>query len=425
MTGTSRRGFLVTAAGAGLAAPAANLAGARTARGTEASSGTHRQAVTLLAAQPAVSAQLDQALTPWLAGLANRLSVRCNVVCLGDSITEGVHAVGPPFTGFQNRWLARLADVLRARFPTQGLTGGGRGFIGAASSGETTFNWPTTIAGSPLTATTSGPKAKFVQLNAAGQSIAFSLTGDAADIMWTQASFGGAFSWAVDGGAATKVSTNGSSTVDGKLTRISLGAAGPHTLLLSWVSGKSNIDGVIEYNGDAASGIQVHDAAHYGWQTSNWVSALNGGAAAGPAAAIAALGPAAVIISLGSNDQYAGVPPATFQARLQTIITSLQARLTSPFPAFVLCLLPARVGQSGYTYPWSQYVTAAGNVAAADTSGPGGTSIVSVLDFTAIPTMPPADSDVYGFWQAGDLVHPSNRGHEMIADCLAAFLSPS
>ncbi len=37
--------------------------------------------------------------------------------------------------------------------------------------------------------------------------------------------------------------------------------------------------------------------------------------------------------------------------------------------------------------------------------------------------MPGADADVYGFWQAGDLVHPSNRGHEMVADCLAAYLS--
>jgi phospholipase/lecithinase/hemolysin len=68
-------------------------------------------------------------------------------------------------------------------------------------------------------------------------------------------------------------------------------------------------------------------------------------------------------------------------------------------------------------------VTAAYNVAGADASGPGGTSIVSVMDFTTIPSIPGADTDVYGFWQAGDLIHPSNRGHQMIADCLTAFLS--
>jgi phospholipase/lecithinase/hemolysin len=45
------------------------------------------------------------------------------------------------------------------------------------------------------------------------------------------------------------------------------------------------------------------------------------------------------------------------------------------------------------------------------------------MDFTTIPSIPGADTDAYGFWQAGDLVHPSNRGHQMIADCLTALLS--
>lgn len=414
---------MAAAAGAGLAAPAARAQLISPASARHHATAVQRPA--RLTAQQAPAAQQTQALTPWFAGLSNRLSARCNIVCLGDSITEGVHAEGPPSTGFQNRWIARLADALRGRYPTQGLTGGGRGFIGAASTGEPTFTWPTTIAGSPATAQSSGPKAKFVQLGAGGQSISFNLNGNSADIMWTQASFGGTFSWAVDGGPGTNISTNGSGTVDGKLSHISLGSRGPHTLVLSWVSGKSNIDGVIENSGDYAAGIQVHDAGHYGWQSSSWVSALGGGAASGPAGGIAALSPAAVIISLGSNDQFSGVPPATFQSRLQAIISAIQARLATPFPSFVLCMLPARAGQSGYAYPWSQYVTAAYNVAAADNSGPGGTSVVAVMDFTLVATMPGADADAYGFWQAGDLVHPSNRGHQMIADCLTAFLSQS
>lgn len=423
-TGTSRRGFLAGAASTGLAGTGLSGTGIASA-GVRSRQNGHAAAGRSVALAIESPAEQNQALTPWFAGLSNRLTARCNVVCLGDSVTEGVHAQGPPSTGFQNRWLARLADGLRARYPTQALTGGGRGFIGAASTGEPTFTWPTTIGGGPATGTTSGPKAKFVQLGASGQSISVTLTGDSADIMWTQAGFGGTFSWSVDGGAATNVSTNGNGTVDGRLTHIPLGAAGSHRLVLSWVSGKVNIDGVIEYNGDYSRGIQVHDAGHYGWQSSSWVGALNGGAASGPAAGIAALSPAAVIISLGSNDQFSGVLPDTFQSRLQVIIAAIQARLTPPSPSFVLCMLPARVGQSGYTFPWSQYVAAAANVAAADTSGPNGTSVVTVMDFTAVPTMPPADADVYGFWQSGDLVHPSNKGHQMIADCLTAFLSQS
>ena len=86
-------------------------------------------------------------------------------------------------------------------------------------------------------------------------------------------------------------------------------------------------------------------------------------------------------------------------------------------------MLPPRVGQSTFTYPWSQYITAAQNIAAADTSGPGGTSVVAVMDFTAAPSMPGADTDVYNFWQPGDRVHPSDKGHQRIADCLAEFIT--
>jgi hypothetical protein len=313
--------------------------------------------------------------------------------------------------------------MLRSRFPTQGLTGGGRGFIGVAGTGELTFAWPAAASTSLGTGTWAGPKAKFLQLAATGQTITFNLVGDSADIMWTQVPYGGTFSWAVDGGAATKVSTNGGSIVDGKLTHIALGTAGSHKLVLSWVSGQSNIDGVIEYDGDYTSGIQLHDAGHYGAETSTWTSALNGGSVGGSAAAIAALNPSAVIITLGVNDQYEGVTPATFQSNLQTIISDLEARLTSPYPTFLLNMLPPRVNQSTFTYPWSQYIAAAQNVAAADTSGPGGISVVAVMDFTAAPSMPGADTDVYGFWDPGNLVHPSDKGHQRIGDCLAEYLS--
>jgi lysophospholipase L1-like esterase len=413
--GPSRR-FLFGAAGASLVAPMTRPRPRGQVR--------HRPDSYVLAAavKPLTATLQTQQLTPLFAGLAGRLDARCDIVCVGDSITEGQHAQGPPSNGFENRWLARFRDMLRSRYPTQGLTGGGRGFIGAASTGELSFTWPATTS-QALGSGSGGPKAEFLQLAGAGQSITFKLVGDSADIMWMQVPYGGAFSWAVDGGPATKVSTNGSPIADGKLTHISLGSAGSHALVLSWVSGQSNIDGVIEYNGDYASGIQVHDAGHYGWQASSWVSALNGGAASGPAAAIAALAPAAVVITLGVNDQYSGVAPSTYQSRLQTIIASLEARLPSPYPTFILNMLPARTGQASMAYPWSEYVAAAYNVAAADTSGPGSTSLAAVMDFTAAPSMPGADSDVYGFWQAGDLVHPSNKGHQRIADCLAQLLT--
>jgi lysophospholipase L1-like esterase len=538
----------------------------------------------------AASGAASSPLTPFYAGLSNRQFSRCNVVCLGDSITEGQHAVGPPDTGFDNRWLARLRDRLRLAFPISGsgqqpgvppaagvllayssyapssatsytvssttmaafssanlntgaftapasgavlvsvscvmlpgtagatysvalaqhgtttpvsnvvtaeddsvITGsypsrtftflvtgltsgtsytldligavasgqsmsvvaygsksvtptgthggpvitetsavalpgtGGRGFISCTSTGETSFTWPATKAGSPAKLLC-GPKsgdstaASAYQLNATGQSFTFSLCGDSADLMWLQVAFGGTFSWAVDGGTATNISTNGSGTVDGKITHISLGTPGLHTLVIAWVSGNVGFDGVIEYNGDYASGVQVHDAGHFGWTTSSWLTPLSSGAS-GSAAAIAALSPDLVIITLGVNDQYDGITPATYGSNLRQIISYLKAELTAPYPSFVLSMLPPRSGQSGYSYPWYLYVEQAWSIALSDTSGPSSQSIVSVMDFTQGPVMPGADVDAYGFWQSGDPVHPSNLGHQMIADQLAEFLT--
>lgn len=371
-------------------------------------------------------------LTPFRAALANRQNATCNIVCLGDSITEGQHATGPTgpasTPGFDNKWVSRLRDMLRARYPTPGLTGGGRGFIGCTSTGETSFTWPTTKNGSP-SIVNAGPKggdgshSAAYQLNTSGQSFVFSLNGDSATILWTQVAFGGTFSYQVDSGTATNVSTNGSGTADGKTTHISLGSAGAHTLTLAWVSGNATVDGVIEYNGDASAGIQTHDCGHFGWTTASWVTALNSGAASGPAAAIAALKPGLIIIWLGTNDQADAITPAQFQSNLLTNWADLKTQLTAPYPSVVLVAQPPREGQSGYTYPWAQYTAAMYAVAAADTSSPSGTSLISVCDFTAGPRMPGADTDAYGFWQSGDNVHLSDLGHQAAADWLLAFLA--
>lgn len=357
-------------------------------------------------------------LTPFIAALANRQFARCNIVCVGDSITEGQHAQLPPY-GFLNRWVSQLPKLLRQRFPVPLQGGGGRGFMGIVSTGETSFSWPVTLAGSPPNVANAGPKGQGIQFNTTGQTATFSMVGDAADIMWMQVFSGGTVSWAVDGGTPTNIPTAGGSTADGQLTRISLGAPGPHNLVLAWVSGASNFDGVVEYYGDASAGISVHDAGHFGAQTSSWVTYT----ASGTARAIAALAPALIIITLGVNDQFSGVTPAVFGQNLQTIISQLKAQLTAPFPSFVLQMLPPRAGQAGFTFPWSQYVAQAWGIAASDTSGPAGQSLVTVLDYTMGPRLPGADVDVYGIWQAGDNVHPSDKGHQAIADALCQFLT--
>lgn len=368
------------------------------------------------------------ALTPWFAGLANRLSARCDVVCLGDSITEGQHATGTGTSplGWDNAWRARLKDLLRSRYPTPGFSGGGRGFLGVATTGESSFTWPAVIAGTPAPAPglTLGPKAYFVNLANGTQTVTWSLVGDSFDVNYCQVFGGGTAYYTINGGSPVTFATGGTTT-DGQVLHVSFAAPGANTVVVGWSSGSTvSIEGVTEYYGDHSCGIQVHDCGHFGWTAQNWVTALNGGSSQSAGAAIAALAPNLVIITLGVNDQFSGVAPAAFQSNLQTIIGDLKARLASPYPSFVLNMLPPRSGQgTPYAFPWASYVNAAYNVAAADSSGPGGVSLVTVSDFTIGPKIPGADSDAYGFWQSGDAVHPSNQGHQMIADSLIQFIS--
>jgi lysophospholipase L1-like esterase len=63
-------------------------------------------------------------------------------------------------------------------------------------------------------------------------------------------------------------------------------------------------------------------------------------------------------------------------------------------------------------------------VAAADTSGPQGGTGVTVFDLTTGPGFPSGgDTQRYGLI-AGDGVHPTDKGHVLIADELASFLAP-
>lgn len=362
--------------------------------------------------QQQLAAQRAAILQGWHAGLANRHYARCNIACIGDSITEGQGA-----TDMDRRWIARLRDLLRARFPVTGLSGGGRGFIPAAYTGEGTFSVPVSSSGSPAQTSfpTIGPKQSALQL-LSGQSVTWTLYGDSADIMWWRQSFGSSFTYAVDGGSAVSVNTSGTN-LDGQVTHVSLGQPGTHTLVCAGTNATFSavVDGVTEYNGDYSAGIQVQDCGHTGSTSGSWLS-FSTSAVDWPAA-IAALTPALVIIALGANDYSAQTVPATYQSNLATFLTTIRSAMTVPYPPVIFAMFAARGDVSSPTYPWSQYVTAAWNEAAADGAS-------TVLDLTLGPRMPAQNaSPNWGLYY--DQVHPDDKGHSFIAEYLASFLAPA
>ncbi|WP_151484858.1 SGNH/GDSL hydrolase family protein [Streptomyces albicerus] len=355
----------------------------------------------------------SKVLMGWHAALANRHYARANIVCIGDSITEG-HGTD----SFARTWPARLQQLLRSRFPTDGSPKGGRGFIGAISTGSTSFTWPATVTGGPANNDDWGPKRLIPMLDAAAPAdrVAYAaLQGTAVDIMWVRDVAGGNFQWRVDGGAWTTVATGGAQQ-DGMLTRVTLGASGAHSLDIEANSAgfQAFVSGVIEYDGDENAGITVHDCGHFGWDTSFWISVAT--TSTTWPSAISALNPHLIVIMLGANDQFLNNDPAVFQSNLVSLISSLRgaALAPNPFPPILLAMHAARGGS--FTYPWSDYVGAAHNVAAAD-------ALVTVLDLTLGPRLPgQAESPNHGLYF--DTAHLSNKGCSYVADRIADFIAP-
>jgi lysophospholipase L1-like esterase len=352
-------------------------------------------------------------LMGWHAALAGRHYARATIVALGDSITEGQGA-----TAFSSTWPARLRALLRHRFPTDGVVGGGRGFIGAASTGTLSYAWPTSVTGGPDLDSGWGPKryAVFLDGAAPADTLTYALQGTAADIMWGRSEFSGSFRYRVDGGSWTTVSTGGA-TQDGMLTRVNLGASGPHELHIEAVDAtfKQIIAGVVEYDGDEDAGLVVHECAHFGWSSTTWV-----GGTTAPArwpSAIGALSPDLVVIMLGANDQWAGTEPSVFRSNLSALIGALRAATVAPipYPPILLAMHAAR-GDGPFAHAWSAYTVEAHAIARTD-------PMVSVVDLTVGPRFPDQGaSPSWGLY--ADAVHLSDTGLSYVADQLAALLAP-
>lgn len=359
-------------------------------------------------------------LQGWFASAARRQTARSSIVIMGDSVTAGQGA-----TAFGNSYAQLLPAQLRARFPTPGTAGGGRGFLPPVipPTNPTTFTPPyIALAGATVAQLAAGALAGFgpnlvtydlsVQ---GGVTLTYTLNGDSADIIWASNPGNGTFNWKVDAGATTPVPTNAAFNV-GNVTHVALGAAGAHTLTIAFVSGAPvYVTGVVEYNGDFASGVQVHGLGYYGSTSAFWTPA----GAPGQAAALVPLAPGLIILELGLNDLAAGITPAQSQANLAATIAGCRAALPSPAPPFLL--LPTyNAASDGPTTPaqWAQYVNGMYAAAAADTLGR-----TDVLDLSL--RMPSTGAAVTWSLYAGDGIHPLNAGHQMIADALTDFLSPA
>ena len=211
------------------------------------------------------------------------------------------------------------------------------------------------------------------------------------------------------------MSTNGT-LEDGKIVGpITLDADpnNPHTLTIAWLSGGAVwLDAVTEYNGDENAGIQVGNCGAPGSTTTDWAAMEYTG--------IADQGSSMYLIELGANDWSAGTSTATMTANLETIMGKLitaNEALALPAPQFTLMpVYTISDGGPDIIGPWSDYVDAQYALAAARTD-------TTVLDLSIRMPVAVPGGGPYGEY-ATDGEHPSNIGHSVIADIIAAFLGP-
>lgn len=341
-------------------------------------------------------------LLPWHAALATRYYRRAEVAVLGDSITEGQGA-----TQFDRRWVNRLQAQLRGGAP------GGRGFIASSTTGQTTFTHPASMAGGAVASNGYGPKRAAARLNAAGQSVTFTVNGTSCDVLYLQGTVTGTVSISVDGGAATVLDVKGATLLDGRKHRVTFGTRGAHTVTATWASGLAYIHGVIEYDGDENAGITVNDCGHYGWNTgaggSGWLSATSNWPVA-----VASLGTDLVIIALGTNDPGV-VTPAESGANLAQIITLLRAGYATLGVTAPPIVLAPYGGKATASANWQDFVAAQRAVADTD-------PLVLLADLSL--RLPNAASNPVGIY-ADTVGHPTDKGHALIGDTLARILSPA
>lgn len=356
------------------------------------------------------------ALTALYARIAARNTGRCDIVCIGDSITEGEGAA--TFAGI---WVQQANRAVRGAYPTTaGGAAGGLGFIPVFTTGETSFTWPwTLVSGTPGTLDL-GPVRGCLFNSAA---FAVSYTAPAATtsvkIMTYDGSAGtaGTIAYNVNGGANTNI-VNGMTAVDKLSASIPLTAG--QVLNVTWVSGTVALDGLIHFSGDETSGVTFHECGHYGWDAGatstgwnqpeqfglNWAQVYAGGFPTLPAC---------VIIYLGANDANT-YTPAQFQANLGTLVTLIRAQAgMAAVPVWFIA------GYADQTTPldpsggWADYVTAIRNAAAA-------VPYSHVTDVSyRYPPVAYAGGAYYFNNGVGALGgHPSALGHQLLGEIVAA-----
>lgn len=342
--------------------------------------------------------------------LANALNEPLDVLCVGDSVTEGYGA-----TSINSRW----CNLLLARLRTHaGVLDGGEGYVPAFY--EDTTKTDRFTGG---TFTTSGGLfglgIRCIRLTAG--TVSFTFDGTGVDVIFAVGAAAGQFTWNIDGGTESANNATYSASNQGGCCFISARglAPGSHTVNITHKTATIYIEGAMVYNNDEAAGVRLVEAAHASYQAYSytvlpyWATSITPIDIpwALPAAAVTArIDPQLVTIMLGLNDyatnSAARRTAAQFKADLAGIINLIRTNTTTD-PSILLVIPWERTTNGTLLSTWAEYRQAYYEAAAED----GQVAILDLKD--TIGSF--VDGDPYNL-DVADGLHLSDKGYRVVAD---------
>lgn len=342
----------------------------------------------------------------WRKALANMANETVRMLHIGDSITEGT-GVGTR----QQTWPYLVAKKIREAYPSI------PGNAVTTSTGwspvlQTSSTLPSTwtVAG-----TYDGTKlfgfrfTKGVALNP-GATVTGTVVGTSIDIWYPKGTATGNFTVKVDGVqiGGTYGGTN-AATVDGFVTRISLGTAGSHTVVITstHATNQQYINGITVFNGNENSGVVSINAGFHGSNSANWYTAATN---TNWLQNIPALDPHLVTIELGANDYSAALGYAGFKNNLRTLVENIRANCDI-YPSIVFVAVHKR--SENVIPAWGNYEFGLQQLAAELGCG--------FIDCRRVMAdVGSAEAVAAGLYV--DTVHPSAAGYALMADEIARVL---
>jgi hypothetical protein len=353
---------------------------------------------------PSTTARVKAGFAAMQAGTRNM-----NMALNGSSVDKGVDETAVPYN---SQYPLSLAEQLAMLYRADNLASGANNWYGISGfnfADYMTRDSRCAATGSATSGVSSVPCQGGSELEFPTAAGTFSFTPqqntNTADIYYQDSTAGRAFTWAVDGGSTTTITTTGLNTIV-KLT-IPLGSVGAHTIQLAWSAAFVRIYGIDCYD-NTRKEITIRQWATSGGTVSGMID-NTGSPSSGRLRQISLFPPDLIMGDIGLPNTWraVGVSVATAKSQAETYIDALHAAGSD----FAFVVPPFDSGSAGNTANQQAYIDAV--IASCIAKG------CAVFNLRAAPGWTSkAASDAAGYTVAPDAIHKTIAGQASTAALL-------